>query len=108
MVIDSFQHPGVLLIWETSVLALEALKMDVFILFFEFSPVFPYSFLSVWVAARHFYDTVIWAIKPKIKQIGDVLHFLRSQTRRSFFSVFCNIYRFFIERKFKTKRSKIF
>ena len=72
MVIDSFQRPGVLLIWETSVLAGEALKMDCFILLFEFSLVspfycltyFPYSFLSVWEVARHDYDTVVWAVNP--------------------------------------------
>ena len=76
MVIDNFQRPGVLLIWETSVLAGEALKMDCFILLFELSLVspfycltyFPYSFLSVWEVARHDYDTVVWAVNPKIKQ----------------------------------------
>ena len=80
MAIDSFQRPGVVLIWETSVLAGEALKMDCFILLFEFSLVspfycltyFPYSFLSVWEVARHDYHTVVWAVNPKIKQIVDL------------------------------------
>ena len=61
-------------------LAGEALKMDCFILLFEFSLVspfyrltyFPYSFLSVWEVARHVYDTVVWAVNPKIKQIVDL------------------------------------
>ena len=76
MVIDSFQRLSVLLIWETSVLAREALKMDCFILLFEFSLVSPFycltyfslSILSVWEVARHDYDTVVWAVNPKIKQ----------------------------------------
>ena len=33
------------------------------------------SYRSVWEAAGHDYDTVVWAVKSKIKQIGDVLHF---------------------------------
>ena len=112
MVIDSFQHPGVLLIWETSVLAGEALKMDCFILLFEFSLVSPfycltyflYSFLSVWEVARHDYDTVVWAVNPKIKQIVDLRK--SDKLTKNYFHYFI-IYIDFYWKKFKKKVSKI-
>ena len=93
MVIDSFQHPGVLLIWETSVLAGEALKMDCFILLFEFSLVspfycltyFPYSFLSVWEVARHDYNQT----NSRLAQVR--------QADQKLFSLFYNIYRFLLK-----------
>ena len=58
-------------------LAGEALKMDCFILLFEFSLVSPFYCLTYFSllfpirlreVARHDYDTVVWAVNPKIKQ----------------------------------------
>ena len=40
-------------------------------------PIFPYSFLFVWEAALYDNDTVVWAVKPQLKQTGNVSHVLR-------------------------------
>ena len=61
-------------------LAGEALKMDCFILLFEFSLAAPFYCLTYFSllfpirlgGSRHDYDTVIWAVNPKIKQIVDL------------------------------------
>ena len=114
MVIDSFQRPGVLLIWDTSVLAGEALKMDCFILLFEFSLVSPFYCLTYFSllfpirleVARHDYDTVIWAVNPKIKQIVDLRK--SDKLTKNYFHYFIRYIVFFIERSLKRKKAKSF